>query len=278
MNKKTLFEAALDGDVAAIRNALIEDLFASALRWDNGDGDDWGEGATLLIPAARGGSLEVVELLLEAGVDPTLTYRDSQGLRNAAHEAYEHHGVDLCLRLLQAGSPRDITLAAALGDYARVAELLHNNADLVSDMSTGLSPLAWAAYGQDANMIPYLMQRGAPYRGELCCSASVGHTGHARAFLDAGADPNEPLDGGSEQPLHSAAAMRHTDDNREMVTLLIDAGAQVNGRDEGMTPLDVARAHHAAAGSAEERAGYEGVIRVLESRGGLSADQIDRAS
>ena len=64
-----------------------------------------------------------------------------------------------------------------------------------------------------------------------------------------------------------------------MVSLLINAGAQVNGRNgEGQTPLDVARARLAAAEDKEMRAGFEAVIQVLESRGGLAAHQIDGAS
>ena len=279
MSKKKLFESVLDGDVAAIRNALVEDLFVSAVRWEESDGDEWGAGATLLIPAARCGSAEVVELLLEAGVDATLVHENSQGRRNPAHEAYEHHGVELCQRLVQAGAPTDINLAAALGDFARVAELLHEKSDLVSDMSTGLSPLGWAGYGQDPKMIPYLLRRGAPYRGEMCCSAGVGNIGHARAFIDAGVDPNEPMGDSGERPLHTAAAMPYTDDNKEMVSLLIGAGAQVNGRDgSGRTPLDIARTRLAGAENGDMRAACQAVIGVLESHGGLAGQQIDRGS
>lgn len=214
--------------------------------------------------------------MLDAGVDPRLEQGVGDGRRNAAHEAYEHHGAALCRRLLQAGARYDINLAAALGDFARAAELLHADASLVADDSTGLSPLGWAAYGQRASMIPYLLQRGAVYRGEMGCSAAVGNIGHVREFLDAGADPNQPMEGSGDRPLHAAAAMAHTDDNREMVGLLIDAGAKVNGRNhDGQTPLDVARARLSGSERKNERAGFEGVIRVLEKRGGLAGHQID---
>ena len=276
MNKEAFFDAIREGDVAAVRLALHDEPRRAELRWEAADGEEWVAGATPLTAAAHSGSMQMVELVLAAGVDPALTHEDSCGRRNPAHEAYEHHGVELCWRFLRAGVPYDINLAAALGDFARVAELLHDDPGLVADMSTGLSPLGWAGYGQNHDMIPYLAQRGAPYRGEICCSAEVGNTDHTRAFLDAGADPNMPMEGSDQRPLHCAAAMPHTDSNEEVVSLLIAAGAQVNGRnDQGETPLDIARARLAATRDADMRAGYEGVIRVLESHGGLAAAQLD---
>jgi ankyrin repeat protein len=149
-------------------------------------------GNTPLILAARcAGNSRTVELLLERGADAT-----------------EHNDAGI----------NPITAGAASGDRETVKLLLEAGAKAddftksqdprATDIASGLrTPLMWAAYHNDEQMV--------------------------RLLLDHGADPNRPTYFGT--PLSHAC----WHDGFEAAAVLIDRGANVNARDAvaGFTPL-----------------------------------------
>jgi ankyrin repeat protein len=153
----------------------------------------------------------------------------------------------------------DIFEAAAVGDTARVRELIGRDPSLASAFAPdGFHPLGLAAFFRHPEVLKILLERGAdvaaPARNKLAVTAlhSAVATDAApvdleivRMLLDAGAPVNVPHLGGGT-PLHTAA---FTGDLR-VIRMLLDRGADPMLKlDDGKTAVDVARAqgHHDAA-------------------------------
>jgi ankyrin repeat protein len=126
---------------------------------------------------------------------------------------------DLARRLADEAGSLTLPEAAALDEVDRVEELLDKGSDADARTPDGFTPLHLAAFF------------GAPRVAAL--------------LLERGADPAATADNSMRvQPLHSAAAGRHHD----IAVLLIDAGADVNARQQaGYTPLQAAAANGDAA-------------------------------
>lgn len=270
MEISAFFQHVTKGDEGVVRAALDAEPGLARLAWEPvRDGAVWEHGVTALHIAVRQGDSGLVELLLARGADPDARTRTGEDSRTALHDSYECGREPITKLLLERGATYDISVAAARGDFARVTELLEEDPQLVNDPSNGLSPLGWAGYGQDAAMVPFLVERGAELRDELCCPSGTGRLDILRAFLAAGADPDGLSPGWEGRPLHVAAALRYSADNVPAARVLLDAGADVNGRaaDGLVTPLDVADAVLRKA--PHRRAGAEAMIAFLESRGGV---------
>ena len=116
--------------------------------------------------------------------------------------------------LLESAAPIDAFEAAALGRSERLGELLEAG-------DVGVDDLARDGFGL------------------LHLACFFGHEETARLLLDRGASPEtlatHPM---GVRPAHSAAASRH----RDLIDLLLDRGADVNGRQGGGFTL----LHHAA--------------------------------
>jgi ankyrin repeat protein len=156
----------------------------------------------------RAGDAERLRALLAA--DPTVAGARSPRGHSAVLVAQYRHGHDLVRLLLAAGPTLDIWDAAAVGDTARVAELLDRDAGLANACSgDGFFPLGLAAF--------------------------FGHTDTARLLIERGANVAQAARNPMKvQPLHSAVAGHHV----EIVKLLVEAGAPVNtGQQGGWTPL-----------------------------------------
>ena len=188
---------------------------AAALGWSGGDGGD------------------------ASAVSPV---RDAlyRGDRAAAEEAAAQQELDLFD-------------AAALGDTARVRELLDAGADVGALSADGFTPLHLACFSGGADTVRLLVEHGAPL--ELLAESSFARVRPlgtaafsrqlecARVLVDAGADANGAGEGGFV-PLHTAAQ----NGDVELVRLLLDHGADTSRTTaDGRTPADVAR----AAGHAE---------------------------
>src|SRR4051812_29656157 len=125
-----------------------------------------------------------------------------------------YRGKQDLVAMLQPHLELDVFEAAALGETARVKELITNNAELLRQYSTD----GWTA---------------------LHLAAFMGHRETAEALLEAGADlaafsQNQM----ANQPLHAALAGK-TD--RQLIQMLLDRGADAKSRGgEGVTPLHLA--------------------------------------
>jgi ankyrin repeat protein len=145
--------AANSGDVALVRAALARGL-------DPNEKDGRGIGA--LHWAARGGSVDVIEVLVAAGADVDLRDRDGDGWTPLLHAVHKRQPAAV-LTLLEAGAAPDLArdggmtaliMAAGYGDAEIVAALLDHGADPRAQTSGGLTAL-WTASGGGAIDDPF---------------------------------------------------------------------------------------------------------------------------
>jgi ankyrin repeat protein len=239
---RRLAEAVLARDRAAVRGLLhaapdlIEERPPGDLHPASSPGAGW------LHLAVAVGDDAILTHLIERGAP--LDQRNADG-RTALHDALEDGRVGFEDVLIEAGAEVDVCAAAMLGDETRLAACLAAAPDSANDRTTGLSPVGWAAFGNQAGAAQSLIAAGARLDdGELFCAASCGHLEVARVLLDAGADPNERR--GGRCLLHEAARMRYTDRAAGLVEELLARGADPGALDDqGRTPLQVAEAGQA---------------------------------
>lgn len=254
-----LFKAITVGDVEAARNLLAE--HPEAAKEHNEDD------TSPLHAAAAKDAVEIAELLLDAGAP--VDERNDEG-RTALHDSMEHRSDRVRDLLLARGAEVDISAAAGLGRVNAVREMLSNDPDLANDRTTQMSPLGWAAYGNQPQVAELLIDAGARMDDhELHCAASVGGAEVGRLLIARGADPNALNDVGITA-LHAAATMRYTNDSSEFVRMLLEKGADPSiGTLAKRTALDVARTRleqqnkAKAAGEAVSEKAYEKVIALL---------------
>src|SRR5438876_716773 len=81
--------------------------------------------------------------------------------RTGLHDCIEVGRDEIQELLLDAGADVDVCVAAVLGRYDRLRELLERDPALANDLSTNVSPLGWAAYGLKTESARILLDRGA---------------------------------------------------------------------------------------------------------------------
>jgi ankyrin repeat protein len=151
--------------------------------------------------------------------------------------------------------------AAAVGDVARLAQLIGTDATVVNAWSTdGFQPLGLAAFFGRLQAVELLLAHGAevntqarnPMRVAALHAALAGSDHEiARPLIAAGADVNARQQGGVT-PLQEAAMNGKPD----LCRLLLEHGADLSARDdEGRTAADLAR-----------KQGHAPVLEVLEGR------------
>jgi ankyrin repeat protein len=165
----------------------------------------------------------------------------------------------LSIGVAAAESP--IADAAARGDREAVKALLKKAADVNAAQGDGMTALHWAAMNGDADLVQMLIVAGANVRATtrlgtytpLYLASQHGHAPVIQALVTAGADVKAGTPNGTT-PLMVAAASGEL----EAVTVLVDNGAEVNGKDgvRLQTPLMYAAASNRAA-----------VIEYLASKG-----------
>jgi ankyrin repeat protein len=245
-------EAVRRGDVAAVRSALVEDASLARLTLPAAPGEEHLKGATPLHVAAREGHSALVPLLVAHGAD--LEARTHEG-RTALHDSIEWGQRNAEKALIAAGARIDICAAAILGRADEVRAMLDADPKLVNERSTSLSPLGWAAFGNQAGIAAELIERGAKMDdGELHCAAMVGHVEVAEVLMAHGADPNALAKESGANALHAAAHLRYTGDATRFVQMMLEAGADptIRARD-GRTALEIAE-----AGAREQASAAEG--------------------
>ena len=100
---------------------------------------------TLLHAAIAAKQGPAVRILIERGVD--VSARNAGG-RMAVHDAFEYGQEVLAQMLIAAGSEVDACAAAAFGRLNDLKSRLVANPAEANDLTTGLTPIGWAAYGQ----------------------------------------------------------------------------------------------------------------------------------
>ena len=153
--------------------------------------------------------------------------------------------------------------AAAFGRVGRLEELLSEQPELVRSWSDdGFTPLHLACFASGAEATRLLVGRGAALEAlarasfaqvrPLGTAAFSGDRESAAVLLEAGADPNGRGEGGFT-PLHTAAQ----NGDVELVRLLLRHSAQADpAAESGHTPADLAR-----------EAGHDDCVALLEARG-----------
>ena len=210
-----------------------------------------------LLLAAERANVEVVADLLQRGADANAS--DDNG-DTALILAGSFEVIEL---LLDAGAFIDDALHKACydGNVGVVRKQLKRGADVNSKGLAGCRPLHYAAQGENPHEVVQIVQMLVAAGADINAPNSAGMSplymlvsmprpseflGGIRALLDAGADPDTLLDrdrvvNGYMSPLHYAVVMNE----RQIVKVLLDAGADVNLVDEwGKTPL-----HEAAFGT-----------------------------
>lgn len=187
--------------------------------------------------------IEVARLLVGRGAD--LNVRNADG-RLPLHDCFELGRDRLKDLLLGAGAAPDAGAAAAYGMFDRLEDILRLDPTQANDLTTGVSPLGWAAYGRQPAAARLLFAHGAicdvpPYDWAVWGPVTlVASTDVARVLLDHGADPSA-RDADGNTPLHHVIQSRIVRDPTALVECLLAAGADAAIRNAaGHTPRDEA--------------------------------------
>jgi ankyrin repeat protein len=262
MTVQRLGRLIVDGETDAVRSAVADSpqLLEGSVERDGQGG--W----TPLHLAVACDRLDIVRVLASAGAD--LAARTDQH-RTPLHVALEH-APDLVPVLVELGAVVDAPSAAYLDDVDRLTAELDDGAAL-TDPTTGVDLLTWAALGGAAGAARLLLARHADADGGALHAATAGGSVElVRLLLDAGAavDRRDPDTG--RTPLHTAVAAGATGDAPEIVRVLLDAGADVNATThDGASALDISRVAAARHRQADEdqASGNDALVELLVAHG-----------
>ncbi|HKS73903.1 MAG TPA: ankyrin repeat domain-containing protein [Terriglobales bacterium] len=210
-----------------------------------------------VISAVQAGDGEKLQRLLEK--DRSLAgARDKNGVSAIMQALYTRHP-ELLKSLLAAKADPDIFEATAVGQKARVLELLRSQPELVHSWSAdGFTALHFACFfGQEGTGM-MLLEHGADPAAvarnpmkvmPLHSAASARNTSLARALVERGAPVNARQAMGWA-PLHAAAQ----NGDQAMTELLLAHGADARAKnDEGVDALELAK-----------KGGHAEVVKLLE--------------
>jgi ankyrin repeat protein len=196
----------------------------------------------------RGDTQEIADWVKD---DPQIAEsRDAQGVSALLWAVYSGHTV--VRDFLRSGLELDLAEAAAVGDAARLRELLGADPATAKERANNRSADGWpllhlAAAFADHETVLTLLDAGAavdqvsqtPMRNQALHAllALSKDTVTTRLLIERGADVNAAQTAGY-RPLHQAAVAGRED----LVRLLLDAGADKIARcDRGKTPAEYAR-------------------------------------
>ncbi|MGQ0798048.1 MAG: ankyrin repeat domain-containing protein [Methanobacteriota archaeon] len=194
--------------------------------------------------AIKAGDLAKVQRILRA--DPTIANaRGPDGVPAVVFALY-HGRKDIADAILAHKPVLDAHAAATVGDLARVRELVEKDPRGVHAFSAdGFPPLGLAAYMGHADVVRYLLSKGADVNQigknpakftALTGAVAARHLDVVRILVEAGADPNYWYGGGYTPVLEAAA---HGD--IPMLELLVAHGGDVTAETEqGATAVSLA--------------------------------------
>ncbi|MFC1753152.1 ankyrin repeat domain-containing protein [Thermoproteota archaeon] len=207
-----------------------------------------GDSHTPLILAAREGNADIVELLIDRGVE-----KDAAPNRwTALHEAAGEGKLEVAKALLSAGAKVDpisdwrnatpLHWAAQAGHTEIVKLLIQYKADIEARSNYGETPLMRAVYGNRGEVVKLLIDKGADLsvvdnagRTPMSKALYYGRKDMVKLLIEKGVDANSKDKEG--WPL--LCKVIEDDKLRDMATVLIDGGAEVNVvcNDSKETPL-----------------------------------------
>jgi ankyrin repeat protein len=224
---KTIWQAAADGDVGALKIAAKAGADVNA--------QDKAKGQTPLFHAITAGKSEAVKALLDAGADPSVTSRKGHPPLAFAAERGELEAIRLLAKagadLNAAPPPAYVPLGhAALENKLEAMKLLLDlGADVNAENRAGLTALFSAAARGHRDAVKLLLKRGADVDhtnndGLTAVSAAAygGDVEVLKLLVAAGGDAADANEGSSATSI--AAKRRH----RQAVLFLLDNGADVN--------------------------------------------------
>jgi cytohesin len=233
--------AALQGDGQRVKALLKNDP-----KQLNYDGEQWAW--SILHAASRAGHTDVVQLLIESGVDvneesanrETPVFSAAMAGHREVVELLTAYGADLQQLHFYMGS----AIGSSSPDKELVARLVNAGVDLNSLSGPKSLPAVFLA--RDLDMLEYLIELGAdvnqPVFGQpgftlLARSVEQGDKEKVALLLEHGAEIPPPEDSRDETFLHIAVDRG----DMAMVKLLVSHGAAVNAQDiDGITPLHIA--------------------------------------
>lgn len=273
-SKLQWFEAVQAGDLKRVRAFIKEGINVDL------HSDDF-RGATALMRAGLTGGIELMEILIKAGADvngkdnlgsTTLDYaagagnvdaiklllargarmKNEDGRESALNAAVQAEKAEAALVLLQAGAdpnvkkgPSVLHEAAKTGLVKVVDYLLKKGADVNAVNSSGLTPLAMAATGDQLEVATLLLASGADVKlgdnNALICASSGASLELCGKLVRAGAEANARNKDGY------SALMAAVDWGRmDLVRLFLEAGTQVTAK-----TISEAQKHGSAKGGKE---------------------------
>ena len=246
-----LHDAAAKGDLEEVKR-LVSRRGADVNEISDKRGDTFH--MTPLMLAARGGYLDVVDLLLSSGAD---TSREDKG----------------------SGRELPLTYAAAGGHLAIVNLLLSSGADI----EAGEPPLSLASENGHEDVVRLLLERGAnPNRtwGELPLTRAVanGHLQVAELLLSSGANVNSvrsfvaAFTGKPAGTSMTALMVASQFGDVDVVSLLLSHGADVNAQTSRPPLNGVLRSGRTALILAAEKGHTDVVTRLLSSGADVSVE------
>ena len=198
--------------------------------------------------AVKKGDRETVERLADAD-RVLLVAKDENGV-SAVLLAHYYGQAEVAAALVKRKPVLDIFEAATVGDAARVRTLVTKDRAAANAWSSdGFFPLGLAAFFKRPDVVKVLLENGAdvrmasrpagftPLHSAVADDAGDVTKELVKMLLDAGADPNAKSASGGT-PLHTAAFTG----NLAVLEMLLEAKADASARDrEGRSALDIAR-------------------------------------